>query len=119
MCHGKCADHAATLAALQERGFFKKAEPKTAPKRPAPAKRNQVRYVVRDASGAAIAVHMRQDVAPGDKTEDLLYGLELLAQKPGEPVVLAEGEKAAEALRAAGVMALATVCGAASTPSMD
>src|SRR5262249_24889961 len=100
------------------------------------SKANETRYVVCDPAGTAVAVHIRQDLAPGDKklwwetpdgskglggmkVEDLLYGLELLAQKPGQPVVLTEGEKAAVALRAVGVAALATVCGASATPSMD
>ncbi|MCC6673270.1 MAG: DUF927 domain-containing protein [Planctomycetes bacterium] len=44
---------------------------------------------------------------------------ELLAAPPGEPVVLAEGEKAADALAAAGILAVATVTGANVTPSDD
>src|SRR5262249_39593152 len=121
---------------LQEKGFFKKADgPKSSAKQSAP-KRKQTRYVVHDATGAPVAVHVRQDVAPGDKRlwwelhdgvkglggikpEDLLYGLELVAQKPGEPIVLSEGERAADALRTVGVVALATVCGASATPSQD
>ena len=136
MCHGKCVDQATTLRALQERGFFKKSERKSSATSASRAKRNETRHIIRGTDGSPLAVHIRQDIAPGDKklwwetpnggkglggikTADLLYGLELLAQQPGEPIVLAEGEKAAEALRAVGVLALATTCGASETPSTE
>jgi hypothetical protein len=55
----------------------------------------------------------------GVGSKDLLYGAELLrTAEPGTGVVLAEGEQAADALREAGYLALATVCGADSTPSL-
>lgn len=54
----------------------------------------------------------------GVRGEDLLYGAEDLAQQPdGAAVVLCEGETAADALRAAGIPAVASVTGASGTPS--
>jgi putative DNA primase/helicase len=48
--------------------------------------------------------------------EDLVYGGELLTEQPPALIVVTEGEKAADAVRAAGLPAIGTVCGAASTP---
>lgn len=86
-------------------------------------------HELRDPLGDLVARHERKgrwfgpDGAKGlngRKPTDLLYGVELLSQHPGKPVVLVEGEKAADALRRARVtLALATVCGAASTPTAD
>jgi len=87
-------------------------------------------YEIRDADGALVATHGRVDPETGDKrmywkgglggrpVKDLpLYGTELLARCREAPVVVCEGEKAADALRALKFLALATVTGAASTPS--
>jgi len=92
------------------------------------------RYELRDADGTLVAVHVREDLPSGRKRmwwqrpdgarglnglrpTDLLFGLERLRSHPGEPVVLVEGEKSATALHQAGVLAVATVCGAAAVPS--
>lgn len=54
----------------------------------------------------------------GVKADSLLYGAELLADLPdGATVAVCEGEKAADAVRAVGLPAVATVTGAAGTPS--
>ena len=95
------------------------------------------RYSIRDHSGALRAIHSRSDKnghksfgwqgaegqsgLSGVRPEDLpLYGAENVeAWNMDAPVVVAEGEKAALALMAAGLQAVGTVCGAASTPSED
>jgi energy-coupling factor transporter ATP-binding protein EcfA2 len=88
-------------------------------------------YAIKDAQGKRIAEHVRVDRAEGKvvfwrpklseiglRVVDLpLYGIELLAGKPSEPVVLTEGEKAADAAKRAGLLALGTVTGAATAPS--
>ncbi len=94
-------------------------------------------YKIRGVSGALIAEHVRIDRADGVKslfwrrdgksglaglrTPDLpLYRAELLTAAPaGTTVVLAEGEKATDALTAHGILALGTVTGAGSTPSNE
>ncbi len=96
-------------------------------------------YRVRDAAGHVIAEHVREDRPDGSKEcrwrrpsggwglngmplEELpLYGSERLADWPEEyPVILVEGEKAADALNGAGhLFALGTVTGAAGTPGAD
>ena len=90
------------------------------------------RYPIRDASGVLVAVHCRQERTGGkrmwwerpDGTPGLgglpladlpLYGINRLTAGP--TVVLVEGEKAAEALLAAGIQAVGTVTGASATPS--
>jgi len=91
-------------------------------------------WTILDFGGVAVAEHRRVEYVDGTKrfewwqngrrglngtgSRDLIYGAELLGKKP-ELVVLAEGEKAADALREVGVVALATVCGAATTPTVD
>lgn len=93
------------------------------------------RYELRDADGVLIAYHPREDFADGDKscwyelpggrkgldglrTETLpLFGTERLRDHPGEEVIIAEGEKAAAALQAAGALALGTATGANGTPA--
>jgi hypothetical protein len=90
------------------------------------------RYEIRDHEGRLLAVHLRQDLLGGRKRMwwqtpdgrrglgglrpvDLLYGLERLSG--AQEVVVTEGEKCADALRSGGIAAVATVCGAAATPS--
>ena len=92
-------------------------------------------YEIRDASGILVAIHERRDRPNGDKeywwrlpdgtyglnglaTSALpLYGCERLRDLPeGEPVVVTEGEKAADALMAKGIAAVGTVTGASGTP---
>jgi hypothetical protein len=89
------------------------------------------RYEIRDASGALMAIHCRQDGRDGKRMwweqpdgtiglgglrlADLpLYGIERL--NGSSTVILVEGEKAAEALLAIGVHAVGTVTGASATP---
>jgi hypothetical protein len=94
-------------------------------------------WTLRDASGSVVAEHVRVDVAGrkrmwwrlpdgtrglgGRRTRDLpLYAVERLAgAAPGALVVLAEGERATDALLARGIAAVGTVTGAAGTPSDD
>jgi hypothetical protein len=91
------------------------------------------RYQIRGAGGEVLAVHCRQDDGPAGKRvwwelpdgtpglggvplADLpLYPTERLGDW-SDPVVVTEGEKAAEALVAAGIPALGTVTGAAGCP---
>lgn len=97
------------------------------------------RWTIRDAGGNVVAEHERVDEGPGPdgkrrkrfvwwcngrpglngtKAADLpLYGVEHLAGRPNDGVVLVEGEKAADALRTLGYLAVGTVTGASSTPS--
>jgi hypothetical protein len=88
------------------------------------------KYEIRDETGELVAVHERIDLENGKRfvwrkpdgsvglsvsTRDLpLYGIH---RDLGSTVVLTEGEKAAEALWEIGVDAVATVCGAHTTPS--
>lgn len=91
------------------------------------------RFQLVDRKGAVLAVHVRED-APGDKRmwweahgkpglngtplEQLpLYRLPDVLARPGEPVIVCEGEKAADALADIGLLAVGTVTGASGTPS--
>lgn len=94
------------------------------------------RWEVRDATGKLVAVHHRRDLPSGKKdiwwtgpkgekkldckiAELPLYGSERLADRePGDdtPVIVCEGEKATDAILAAGLPALGTVTGANSAP---
>jgi hypothetical protein len=101
-----------------------------------PASRTE--YKIRDINGNVVAVHVREDKPHGRKTirwrgpdgrwglggmkvKDMpLYGTELLRDPPeGSTVVITEGEKAADALRGLGFMAVGTVTGARGTPGDD
>ncbi len=95
-------------------------------------------YPLRDVSGQLVAEHVRKDLQDGSKQcmwrqpggkwglngtrlEELpLYGIERLADWPEEyPVVLVEGEKAADALNGTDhILALGTVTGASSAPGV-
>ncbi len=95
------------------------------------------RYQIHDAEGRLVAVHVRRDRADGkdfswespDGTSGLnglpasqvpLYGAERVRAWPAsEAVLLVEGGKAADALRAQGFHALGTVTGAASAPGPE
>lgn len=90
------------------------------------------KYEIRDPSGNLVAIHKRIELADGSKQfhwlkpdgsfsngtikpiELPLYGVHELNAKGF--VVVAEGEKARDALASVGVPAVGTVCGAASTP---
>lgn len=93
-----------------------------------------VDYAIRNAAGELVATHRRRDLADGKSfvwlrpdgsmglggqplTDLPLYGSELVAGAPIDRiVVVCEGERAAEAVAAAGFLALGTVTGAASAP---
>jgi len=84
-----------------------------------------------------VAVHVRTDNDDGSKTfrwegpdgssglgglrtfELPLYGGEHLAARPGERVVVCEGEKAAGVLNAVGLLAVGTATGASGTPASE
>lgn len=110
---------------------------------PVPAQRTQqkprlvrtVRYVVKDADGWEQATHVRNDFSDGSKNmpwehgdgirglpagvsaADLpLYGSEDLSGRPDGLVIVTEGEKAAQALRDQGRLAVGTVTGASGVP---
>lgn len=99
--------------------------------------RGKTHYEIRDREGVVRAVHVRLDGPNGKKVwwnlpdgtsglngtplGDLpLYGSEYVDTWPVDrPVVLCEGEKAAQALLDAGYPALGTVTGAAGTPGRE
>lgn len=101
-----------------------------------PSARERV-WVIRDADGNPVAEHVRKDLPGGDKkmwfrrkgADNLgglpmrslpLYGSHLLKDwEDGSVVVLCEGEKAADAVRAAGLQAVGTVCGASVAPDRE
>lgn len=88
-------------------------------------------YLIRNRAGVEVAAHHRLDEANGKRiwwtrngtsglggfpAADLpLYGIDEVI--PGGRVIVTEGEKARDALVGAGFSAVATVCGASSTPS--
>ena len=95
-------------------------------------------YRVRDEHGVVQGIHRRRDYSDGEKDvfwlapdgrarglggrklETMpLYGCEHLAARPGEPVIVCEGEKAAQALLDAGYLAVGTVTGASSGPNAE
>jgi putative DNA primase/helicase len=94
----------------------------------------ETRYEIRDSSGALVATHVRRDGPEGKRfhwerdgqaglrglavTSLPVYCSELVASTEGV-VVLVEGEKACDALRRHGFNAVATVCGAGTTPESD
>ncbi|MCC7103666.1 MAG: hypothetical protein IT307_00860, partial [Chloroflexi bacterium] len=124
----------AVIDALRERHLWPEAERRNghAPSGVA----SMTRFEIKDAAGTLVAVHVRTDQADGSKsfawrqpggaaglagvrTADLpLFGSELLRYAaPGSRAVLVEGEKAAQALRGRGILAVASVTGASGAPS--
>lgn len=97
---------------------------------PADERRSEtVRHVIRDIAGGPVAVHARKGTGKGKtvwwerpdgssglngtRPADMLYGLEQLAGlDDGTPVLLTEGEPAADAAVRLGYVALGTVTGA-------
>ena len=91
-------------------------------------------WKIRDAAGRLFAVHCRFELDDGGKAfawwrngkwtlsgvkvaAAPLYGAELLGGwDQGAAVIVTEGEKAADALQARGLQAVATVCGSGTTP---
>jgi hypothetical protein len=122
-CRAGCSQDVA-IAALKQKGLWG-SQPTTV-------------YEIRDFDGALIAEHGRWDFADRPKqlkwrlpggtfeaglngsvaTADMLYGAELLSQRPDEAVAIVEGEKPANALRSVGILALGTVGGAEVVPSL-
>lgn len=93
-----------------------------------------IRHEIRDADGTLAAVHCRQGSGTGKRvwwetsegksglggrkvTELPLFGAHLLPDDKTIPIILCEGEKAADVLIRAGIPAVGTVCGASSAPS--
>jgi RecA/RadA recombinase len=129
-CHAGCTPEA-VQDALEAKGFKVRGKA---------TERKEIVYVVRDAAGKAIAQHVRVDrpegkqvfwLGPaGEKVKlaelglalvDLpLYGSELLKESaPDQPIWITEGEKAADAARRLGLVALGTVTGAATAPKPE
>ncbi|HVO09995.1 MAG TPA: AAA family ATPase [Vicinamibacteria bacterium] len=93
-------------------------------------------WTIRDSASRVVALHRRYVKPDGSKgyawrqpdgsrglrgtrAADLpLYGAELLAKRPGAAVLITEGEKAADAARKMGLLALATTTGASGCPSI-
>jgi hypothetical protein len=93
-------------------------------------------WVIRSDKGETVAIHHRIDRANGKKEISWerngkmsldglpvrllpLYGMEQTPKiLPGEPLIITEGEKAADALSAVNVHAMGTVCGASSAPDV-
>lgn len=95
-------------------------------------------YRILDEHGACHGIHRRRDyndgkkdvfwLAPDGRGKGLngrsldtmpLYGSEHLAARSDEPVIICEGEKAAQALLDAGYLAVGTVTGASSAPRAE
>jgi DNA primase len=128
-CHAGCSVEAIVAPlALQVRDLFRSENPE--------AKTRQ--WPIRDSAGRSVAFHVRRD-GPGGKSlywerpggqpglngmkvKDLpLYGSELVASWSlgDEPIIITEGEPAADALRGRNIKALATVTGASSCPGPE
>ena len=106
---------------------------------PTPETAQTHQWTIRELDGTPVAIHYRKTLPSGDKstwwgqpdgTNGLggrkaktlpLYGAELLADTPAKTICIVEGEKAADALRAAAptVLALGTVTGASSYPEVE
>ena len=93
-------------------------------------------FVIADVDGSEVARHHRRDRGDGTKiiwwtrrgskglrgikVRDLpLYGCHRLSGNPDDAVVLTEGEKATDALRRRGLLAVGTVTGAKGCPSAE
>ncbi|MGH7641964.1 MAG: AAA family ATPase [Candidatus Dormibacteria bacterium] len=143
-CHAGCKQEQ-VIAALRERGLWADAPRQRVPRArsggsPAPDPSFVTNYQIKRPDGELVALHRRHDFADGSKSltwlrphgepgldglaaADLpLYRSESLPSLPAQaPVVVVEGEKAADALAhrldGATVGVLATAGGAAVTPS--
>jgi putative DNA primase/helicase len=81
---------------------------------------DRIAYPVKDSNGRLQAIHQKVNGPNGSKTvywvKNLpLYGSERLSEWP-DPIIVTEGEPAAQALIDNGFPAVGTVCGAATTP---
>jgi hypothetical protein len=138
-CHAGCtADAIVGSVGLKMSDLFVPAAPGPRADRKSKGPGRDTTYRVCDATGAVQALHVRTDWHDGSKAFSWkspdgslglggrpastlpLYGTERLADiPPGSAVFLVEGEKARDALEAAGRFAVATVTGASGTPSAD
>lgn len=92
-------------------------------------------YEIRDAAGNLVAEHVRIEKPDGKimrwrragqwnlggmRVRQLpLYRSETIAGRPGDPVIVTEGEKAADAAAKRGLLAVGTVTGASSAPCKE
>lgn len=85
-----------------------------------------IKHEIRSPDGTLLGVHARKGTGPrkriwweqlnGHAPADMLYRAETIAQAEG-PVVLCEGERAADAVARLGIEAVGSVCGASATLS--
>jgi len=98
---------------------------------------SSTRYEIRAADGQLVAIHERIPTSDGKKYlwrrpdgslglgDQSVHGVPLYRSQDASnwnldlPVVLTEGEPAADAVIAAGIQAVGTVCGAAAIPSLE
>jgi putative DNA primase/helicase len=139
-CHAGCPVEAVVGAlGLGMADLYPRTNGSAGPARPARARDRETRYRARLADGshaADLIEHVRVDRPDGTKrmwwerngrkglrglspSAFALYGIEDLVARRPDHVVLVEGEKAADALRLAGVTAVGTVTGAGAIPSRD
>ena len=142
-CHAGCSLEAVTDGLgirpsdlFTDRNFSMSRSSTTSRRREVSTAQAPTLYAIRGTDGEPVAVHVRTDAPTGkrmawqlpDGTSGLngtptaelpLEGSEHLpAWDTSRPVIVAEGEKAAAALRAAGFRALGTVTGAGGAPSV-
>lgn len=109
-------------------------EPKSNGARLVRRSRPSLHWEIKDTDGQVVAIHERVETPDGKTfvwrrpdgkaglngtpmSELPLYGSELASTwRVDEPIVVTEGEKAADAVRTAGLASVGTVCGSSSTP---
>ena len=130
-CHVGCTTEAIVAALGLSMADLFDGQPKAAN----PSVIREHSWAIRDGNGELIAEHVRLDRADGSKsfvwrrngqnnlgglkTEELpLYGIgRVIASHSDTDILIAEGEKAADALHKAGYVAVGTVTGASGLPS--
>ena len=136
-CFARC-EQDAVIEALREHGLWQSAPAARRNGLHRAAVTREVRHELRDETGEVVAVHIRRVDASGKKiagpwwelpdgTKSLnnrrvetlpLFGIDHLGDLPdGVAIILVEGEPARDALYALGIANVATVCGAAVTPT--
>lgn len=138
-CHKGCtAEEIVASLGMDMKDLFPCETPKPISDNGHPVKTRSVRHEIRDLDGNVVAIHHRKPEPTEDdpkrkrvwwttptgkpglagrRTDDLpLYGADRVVKREGR-VLLVEGEVAADALIKAGIPAVGTVTGAASTPS--
>jgi len=139
-CHSHRCAFGDIVSALRERlgdDAGSEVRVKTGKKKRKRRQTGQTVWEIRDERAELVAYHVRFDYADGDKevkwrlpsgewslkpaklspADMPLYGVrEAIRTPPDTPVVVTEGEKAADALRASGVAAVGTVTGSKGTP---